>query len=81
MGDETFSKIETARDKKSGWLPGTTAKGTTWVFLIALHISKAALKFYNFDNAGLKKKYLAQHFYSIIQSDPQHTFSVLMYAK
>lgn len=41
-------------------LPGTTAKGITWVFLIALHISavlsKAVLKFYNFDNSGREKK-------------------------
>lgn len=40
-------------------LPGTTAKGTAQVFLIALHTStalpKAVLKFYNFHNGGIKK--------------------------
>lgn len=56
-GDETSCKhFNSKRQKK--WLvtlPGTTAKGTRRVFLIALHISKTALKFYCFDKVGLKE--------------------------
>lgn len=62
MGDITFLKTETARDKKKllVTLLDTNAKGTASVFLIALHISavlsKAVLKFYNFDNGRRRKE-------------------------
>lgn len=51
-----FANTETARDKKSGWLLyQAQLQKAPRVFLIALRISKAALKFYNFDSVDLKK--------------------------
>lgn len=81
-GDESFSKTETSRHKN-------VASNSTRHNCKRHHMSvsdstshfKSCSEVLNLFNPTLSKSYLAQHFYSIIQSDFQHTFSMQMYAK